>query len=255
MSDTVRSVLQATFPALSIPETGEAYRLVEADAPADALEQLARIWPGIQAGDRVLVPTATVQLTDVLESLPSPNSDTFDGTAGPPNPAVWGIVNGGAALDGSGHLSLPQVNSSVVLADTSAFTGKAWQGELLPVPGASRGDRQVRVQVDPVNFVDNYPQSIFISQIAGILQCKAVQGSEVMFASPAYDPTAHRHLRLREDSGTVYAEVSPDGAAWTAIGDTPSPGWLAGACKYTLLANCWGGTDPGPALFDSAQLS
>lgn len=261
MSDTVRSILQGVFPALSIPTTGEAYRLVEATAPSGTpLNDLARIWPGIAVGDRVLVPSTTVQLTDAVAPVAPPastTSDTFDGPAGAPNPATWGLVSGGAALDGAGHLAVPQtVNASVTLGVTPSFKDKRWQCELLPVPGSARPDRQAYIQIATLNAVDNYPQYAFVSQIAGILQSKSVVGSETLIGSnPPYNATNQRFLSLRETAGVLYAEFSADGVTWTEIGHIASPGWLAGPVKYSLAAGRWGGTDPGPALFDSCKLA
>lgn len=262
MSDTVRSILQAAFPTIGLPATGEAYRLVEATAPAAgaSLTDLKRIWPELLTGDRLLVPTATVQLTDAVAPVPPPvstTSDTFDGPAGPPSSATWGLIDGGAALDGAGHLSVPQtVNAGVTLGVTTAFKDKRWQCELLPVPGAARGDRQVFIQVSALNAIDNYPQATYIRQVSGILQAKSVVGSETLIGgTPTYNPTTQRFLSLRETAGVLYAEYSADGVTWTEIGHINSPGWLASPVKYFIGAGRWGGTDPGPALFDSAKLA
>jgi hypothetical protein len=44
---------------------------------------------------------------------------------------------------------------------------------------------------------------------------------------PAYDPTAHAWLRLRETGGTLLWESSPDSSNWTVLRSAPSPGWLS----------------------------
>lgn len=44
---------------------------------------------------------------------------------------------------------------------------------------------------------------------------------------PAYDPTAHAWLRLREDGGSLFWESSPDGSAWTVLRTASSPAWVA----------------------------
>lgn len=42
-----------------------------------------------------------------------------------------------------------------------------------------------------------------------------------------YDDTDHAWLRLRETTGTLYWETSPDGFAWTVRRSAASPAWLA----------------------------
>jgi hypothetical protein len=44
---------------------------------------------------------------------------------------------------------------------------------------------------------------------------------------PAYDATAHAWLRLREASGSLYWEASPDGLAWTVLRTAVSPAWVS----------------------------
>lgn len=42
-----------------------------------------------------------------------------------------------------------------------------------------------------------------------------------------YDPVAHANLRIREASGTVYWEASPDGTSWNTLRSFPTPSWVA----------------------------
>ena len=66
----------------------------------------------------------------------------------------------------------------------------------------------------------------------------------------AYNPTAHRHLRIRHDSGTVTLETSADRTTWTpqrAAAVTP-------ITQATVLifagAFAVGSPEPGEAIFD-----
>jgi hypothetical protein len=73
-----------------------------------------------------------------------------------------------------------------------------------------------------------------------------------LVADRPYDPALHRWLRLREQAGTVYWEVSADGADWTVLGSrSPNPFDLT-SIKVVVGA----GTNaalpaPGTAIFDN----
>jgi hypothetical protein len=56
---------------------------------------------------------------------------------------------------------------------------------------------------------------------------------------------------MREDSGTVHWETSPDGAAWTEIDARPTP--LA-AEDVTLLVSGGGVAGDPPAEFESVDI-
>jgi hypothetical protein len=58
-----------------------------------------------------------------------------------------------------------------------------------------------------------------------------------------YDNTDHAWLRLRETTGTLYWETSPDGFAWTVRRSAASPAWLADTDLSFLVE---GHRDAGP---------
>lgn len=51
-----------------------------------------------------------------------------------------------------------------------------------------------------------------------------LNGATAQLATLTYDPTAHRWWRIREDTGIVYWEVSPDATTWTAVAERPESG-------------------------------
>jgi hypothetical protein len=51
---------------------------------------------------------------------------------------------------------------------------------------------------------------------SGVIEANCT--SDGYSVSASYDPVNHAFLRIREDSGTVYWETSPDGVTWTGFG-------------------------------------
>ncbi|HEX6913437.1 MAG TPA: hypothetical protein VF142_23735, partial [Longimicrobium sp.] len=79
-----------------------------------------------------------------------------------------------------------------------------------------------------------------------------LSGTETSLASRPYDARAHRWLRIREQSGSVYWEVSADGDAWVVLASTSGHPFTLTAVQLgfgagTLLALA----APGTAVFDS----
>lgn len=69
-----------------------------------------------------------------------------------------------------------------------------------------------------------------------------------------YDPSAHAWLRMREDSGTLYFEASPDGRAWTTLTSTASPDLMLHADTEIDLEVFGDGAPAGPAIFDNLNV-
>lgn len=65
-----------------------------------------------------------------------------------------------------------------------------------------------------------------------------------------YDSTAHRWWRLREASGTLHWETSPDGSTWTSRRTATSPGWVT---DTTLTAAILSHRNNGTANFAEAD--
>jgi hypothetical protein len=84
--------------------------------------------------------------------------------------------------------------------------------------------------------------------------------SRVGYADPgavylAYDPVAHRWLRIRDTAGSVHWETSPDGVTWTIRRTlTPSPGWVSGAVQVLIESSRDGGANDA-ALIDNFNIT
>lgn len=68
-------------------------------------------------------------------------------------------------------------------------------------------------------------------------------------ATAPLDRAAHRHLRMREASGQVFFETSPDGATWSVLHQTTTPAF-AGRANVLLGGEQVGGT-AGTIEFDN----
>ncbi|WP_375771631.1 vanadium-dependent haloperoxidase [Archangium gephyra] len=87
---------------------------------------------------------------------------------------------------------------------------------------------------------------------AGQLRCiQVVVGTSTTLATCPYDPAAHHWWRLRENQGTTWWEVSPDGERWTVLFSKATPVTLT-ACVLKFGALTTGLVAyPGVAIFDS----
>jgi hypothetical protein len=84
------------------------------------------------------------------------------------------------------------------------------------------------------------------------LVCAQVVGSVyTRLASVPYDSLLHRWWRLRDNEGTVYWEVSPDGSRWTVLFSKPRPVSLAAAQLKFGTGLSQGIPAPGLAILDS----
>ncbi|MGW0566088.1 hypothetical protein [Streptomyces tauricus] len=73
------------------------------------------------------------------------------------------------------------------------------------------------------------------------------------FVNVAYSPVDHAWLRLREASGTLYWETSPDGITWTVRRSETDPAWASdGHLEVQLICHRADGT-PDYAEFDDVN--
>lgn len=94
--------------------------------------------------------------------------------------------------------------------------------------------------------------ALFFSIEGGALRClERSRGVRALLKQVPYDPVKHRWLRLREEAGKTYWEVSPDGEVWGTLAGKSDPLSLR-----TVLVKFQGGlnepvSSPGVAVFDN----
>jgi membrane-associated phospholipid phosphatase len=118
-----------------------------------------------------------------------------------------------------------------------------------PLRPATGAETTFSAEVDEHN-------AISFSIEAGALRCYQVtSGTSSLLKHVRYDPVKHRWLRLREESGKIYWEVSPDGTTWGVLAGQPDPGDLK-----TVTIKLQGGlsasvSSPGIAVFDNLNVA
>ncbi|MCX5285698.1 hypothetical protein [Streptomyces sp. NBC_00198] len=138
------------------------------------------------------------------------------------NTVLWNNVSVGAASlnTAADVLSLAQPTTSGAtntFGTTSTWdaTGSSIYAQIGTVPTGNGNTVTIfKLLVDANN-------SISMRLRAGVFElARQTAGTTVATTLPAYDPHAHRWWRLREQSGTWYAEGSPDSFTWTILGST-----------------------------------
>lgn len=101
-------------------------------------------------------------------------------------------------------------------------------------------------------MVEAYSQLLILSNVAGtqiVFEVDAATNLLLMtvhvdFADEGgqtipYDPVEHAWLRIREESGTLFWETSPDGREWTVRHSDTAPSWVSeNDLQAQLLAHC-----------------
>ncbi|MEW2164429.1 hypothetical protein AB0912_15755 [Streptomyces sp. NPDC007084] len=147
------------------------------------------------------------------------------------NTTLWNNVSAGAATlnPAAGILTLAQPTSGTnTFGTTSTWTGTSSSvyAQIGAVPNGNGATATiVKLLVDANN-------SIAMRVRAGVFElARQTAGTTVVTTLPAYDPDAHRWWRLREQSGTWYAEASQDPFNWTILGSTAYT-WSAAALQF-----------------------
>ena len=97
----------------------------------------------------------------------------------------------------------------------------------LPTMLATSGCAQAALVVQDDDTVGDF---IEISQSCGQLEALSFIGdSPTVLATAPYSAQDHRWWQIRSDGTMTYLETSPDGATWTALGETPTPSYFADA--------------------------
>lgn len=160
-------------------------------------------------------------------------SDSFQAAA--INTVLWNSITGGTAtLDAVNDLV--SVASPTVSGSTNTFgttllydaTSSAIYAEVGPTPNGAGGTKVAfKVLLDANNSVALRLESNvfkFTLQTAG---------STVTTTLPTYDPNAHGWWRLREASGTWFADTSADGYNWTTLTSSVYS-WSAVAVQFVF---------------------
>ncbi|MBD0743608.1 hypothetical protein [Streptomyces sp. CBMA152] len=150
--------------------------------------------------------------------MPNPKlatfSDAFTGAA--INTTLWNSITGTATLDTTNDLvtlAQPTVSGTTNSFGTTSLydaTGSSIYAQIAAVPnGAGTTKTALVLRVDANN-------SVAIRVESGIFKMTLqTAGTTATTTLPPYDPHAHRWWRIRENSGTWYADTAPDGITWT----------------------------------------
>jgi hypothetical protein len=166
--------------------------------------------------------------------------DTFDDGTLAPSFNNWVASGGCSGREANGRLELtfPGIGDSWCGAETSQLLdlrNDAVSVEVL-VPFASGMQtffEVVTLDRDKIEMV----------QLQGVLYMSIYRnGSQVTRASTVYDPTAARFWRLREASGTIVWEISPNGSTWTPRFSAPT----AIDVSAVIIDMAGGHNPPGP---------
>ncbi|MFE2712208.1 hypothetical protein ACFXKI_09520 [Streptomyces mirabilis] len=160
-------------------------------------------------------------------------SDAF--TAAAINTGLWNSITGGAA-------TLDTVNDVVLLAsptvsgNTNTFgttllydaTSSSIYAEVGVTPNGAGGTK-VAFKV----FLDSN-NSVAIRVESGVFKfTMQIAGTTTTTTLPAYDANAHGWWRLRELSGTWFADASPDGYNWTTL-TSSAYSWAATGVQFVF---------------------
>lgn len=164
-------------------------------------------------------------------------------TAATLNAAVWNGTNVAPTMVpalGMAQLPCPTSSNTNTLGANGPYdaTGGVLLARITAVAPGNGGTRTVmKIVVDANN-------SVGIRLTSGVFTATSqTGGSTTTYNLPAYDPTAHAWWRLREASGTWFAEVAADGYDWTILATMPY-GWSPVAVQVVLQT---GASDTEPA--------
>lgn len=125
-----------------------------------------------------------------------------------------------------------------ITTESYDFTGASMSVELV-TPPPSAIDVVAAMDILLPGGSQTFELSVELGNLLG--EIKTDSAGWISIFSIAYDPIAHRYLRLRHDtsSDNVFYETSPDGAAWTVQGTTPT---FAPIVEVFLMLSGSGGT-------------
>lgn len=162
-------------------------------------------------------------------------------TSGTLNTTVWNQTSSsGVSIVTPGRVGIQAVATNTVLgASAYNITGQAIYARITPALAGTGGKSvatAMALQVDANNLAQMVvvPGSQFYAQVKNA-------GTTSTTNLPAYDPTQHAWWRLRETSGSIAFEASPDGFAWTTLA-TIAYTWSPTAVTASFVAVATDGT-------------
>lgn len=235
----VEGELDAALPALD----GQASGTVTARGSlAAALPPLGGTLTGdatVTGTTNALLPALTGQLT-ATAGIPAAAElrDTF--AAADLDTGRWAATNNtgvtGQQADGVYQFDVAAdavAFSQLASASVYDLTGSHYTAELVSAGSQAAGlEAYLVAEADASNRL----VAVVAGGFLGIY--KTVAGVQTGITFPAYSPTDHRWLRIREDEGVTYWEASPDGAAWTELHSEPTPITVT-STRLILQAGAW----------------
>ncbi|HET9599846.1 MAG TPA: hypothetical protein VFP65_30000 [Anaeromyxobacteraceae bacterium] len=111
--------------------------------------------------------------------------------------------------------------SGVFVASTSLrrFTGSSFSAKVGVV---ASGDVNAKLRLLAAPPLDQTHAIGFAFERGVLYALHTLAGDARLLAAAPYDPSAHAFWRLREASGTVLWETSPDGIAWAPLAALPA---------------------------------
>lgn len=171
-------------------------------------------------------------------------TDTFEASD-----SRWNANYGGAATSGGlgrvpcAHLGgVPQYagleSTSPGGSDTWTIALSQISAKLVTVP-AGDGATTAYCEMAILSGTSGTYLSILYDAVSGYMSFTSRTGwSDPSGVYLAYNPTNHRWLRIRDSSGTILWETSPDGNTWTTQRTlNPAPAWT-GTDAVTILLDC-----------------
>ncbi|MDI5965713.1 hypothetical protein [Streptantibioticus silvisoli] len=141
-------------------------------------------------------------------------ADDFTGAI---NTVLWGAITAGAAtldtVNNQVQLAIPTTSGTVNSFGTTAVYDATSSSVAARVGVAANGNGSTKTVARVRRDANN---SIAMAVEAGAFHLNLMTaGSTVTTVLPAYSPDTHRWWRIREATGTFYADTSPDGLNWT----------------------------------------
>lgn len=208
-----------------------------------AVNSLSSVRLTIYAGFYGTEPSPGTAIFDNFNLLPNQETESLIDTFATADTSKW-TFNASASVS-SGQLELPSVSDYSNAAISNAnynLTDSYVKAELIQPTNVGNGTSGTSLYVGYDTSGDDMLQ-ILIEAQTNILCIESVGGTGTSTSIP-YDPDNHRWFRIREASGTVYWEVSSDGASWYVL-RSKAPGITITNLKVVLVAGFYG-TEPSP---------